>query len=314
MNSWATPRWVTGMPGDGRDGDRAGQPRDHGDRHAGLAAGEDLLVAAAEDEVVAALEPHHPLAGERPLDDDPVDLLLLGRAAARQLGDVDQLDVGGQLAEQLARGQPVGDHDVGLHQRLAAGDRDQLGVARAAADQHHARRPVALVPGDDGALAQALQDLVAYGGGALRLALAEHRDGHPGVPADRRGPGGGPGGVVGADAEDPARLGRGARPASLTSRSSVAAMTYQASSRSASSKPRACQVISPAADHALDRRGDLGRDQVHVGADRDQLRHPALGDVPAADDDHAPAGQQQARGVDGEVVHRTIIPAPAPGR
>ena len=132
--------------GDGGDGDRAGQARDDRDRDAGLAAGEHLLVAAAEDEVVAALEPHHPLAGQRALDDQPVDLLLLGRAAARQLGDVDQLDVGGQLAEQLARREPVGDDDVGLHQRLAAGDRDQLGVAGPAADQHHARHAVPLVP------------------------------------------------------------------------------------------------------------------------------------------------------------------------
>ena len=43
----------------------------------------------------------------------------------------------GQLAEQLARGQPVGDHDVGLHQRLAPGDRHQVGVAGPAADQDH---------------------------------------------------------------------------------------------------------------------------------------------------------------------------------
>ena len=179
--------------GQGGDGDRAGQPRDHGDRYAGLPAGHDLLVAAAEDEAVAALEPDHPLAGPRPVDEDPVDLLLLRRPAARQLRDVDQLDVRGQLAEQLARGQPVGDHDVGLHQRLAPGDRDQLGVTRAAADQHHAGRPVALVAGDDRALAQPLEDLVAHRGAAPRLAVARARRrsrlraGRP--PGSRRWPG-----------------------------------------------------------------------------------------------------------------------------
>ena len=77
----------------------------------------------------------------------PVDLLLLRRAAARQLGDVDDLGVGGEVGEQLARGEPVGDDDVGLHQRLATGDRDQLGVARTAADEHDPGAGVAVVPG-----------------------------------------------------------------------------------------------------------------------------------------------------------------------
>ena len=54
-----------GDAGEGGYGDRAGEPRDHGHRYAGLAARQHLLVAAAEDEVVAALEPHHPLARER---------------------------------------------------------------------------------------------------------------------------------------------------------------------------------------------------------------------------------------------------------
>ena len=119
-----------------------------------------------------------------------------------------QLDVGRQLAQQLPRRQPVGDDDVGLHQRLAAGDRHQVGVAGAAADEDHAGRAVSLVAGDDRALAQPLEDLVAHRGRAARLAVAEDGHGHAGVPADRRRPGGRPGGVVRADAEDPPLLGR----------------------------------------------------------------------------------------------------------
>ena len=50
--------------------------------------------------------------------------------------------VGRQLREQLARPEPVGDHDVRLGQQLPAADRDEAGVTRAAADQGHAREPL----------------------------------------------------------------------------------------------------------------------------------------------------------------------------
>ena len=40
VKSWATPRWVTGMPARAGHGDRAGQPGHHRDRYAGLAAGQ----------------------------------------------------------------------------------------------------------------------------------------------------------------------------------------------------------------------------------------------------------------------------------
>ena len=75
---------------------------------------------AAEDERVAALEPHHPLAGQRVLDQQRVDLLLRHRAAARQLRGVDDLDVGGQRRQQRLRREVVGDDDVGLRRPRAA--------------------------------------------------------------------------------------------------------------------------------------------------------------------------------------------------
>ena len=63
VRSWVTPRWVTGMPATAGTRERAADARDDRHRDARLLAGDDLLVAAAEDEVVAALEPGHPLAG-----------------------------------------------------------------------------------------------------------------------------------------------------------------------------------------------------------------------------------------------------------
>ena len=114
-----------------------------------------------------------------------------------------------QLAEQLARRQPVGHHDVGLHQRVPPGDRDQLRVARAAADQHHAGRAVALVPGHDRPSRSCSRISSRTAAERRGLAVAEHRHGHRRRAARR------PGsrrvasrGVVGADAEDPALLGR----------------------------------------------------------------------------------------------------------
>ena len=131
VKSWATPRWVTGMPATAGTASGLERPGITRTGTPAVAAGLDLLEAAAEHEAVAALEPRHPLAGERPLDDQPVDLLLAGGPAARQLRHVDQLGGRRQVAQQLAGREPVGDHHVGLHQRAAAGHRDQLGVARA---------------------------------------------------------------------------------------------------------------------------------------------------------------------------------------
>jgi hypothetical protein len=126
-------------------GDRAGHARHDQHRHAGRGAGQGLLAAAAEDVRIAALEPDHELPHERPLDQDPVDLLLgLGRAVG-DLGSVHELDIRPQVAQQQAGYQPVGDHHVGGGQQAATLHRDQLGVARAGAHQGH---PLVLGRGD----------------------------------------------------------------------------------------------------------------------------------------------------------------------
>ena len=122
----------------------------------------------------------------------------------------------GQLGEQLARSEPVGDDDVGLHQRLAPGDRDQLGVAGAAADEHHAGAGSRWCLARQRPLAQGGDDLVAQAGVASRVAVggraAHHRDGVAGVAADGRRERGGGVRVVGPDAEDALLLGELADP------------------------------------------------------------------------------------------------------
>ena len=207
MNSWATPRWVTGMPATAGTAIGLVSP---GITVTGTPASRQASTSS-KPRPKTKLSPPLNRTTRLPASARSTMSRLIsscgGEAAARQLGDVDQLDVGGQLAEQLARRQPVGDDDVGLHQRLAPGDRDQLGVARAAADQHHAGRPVAVVGRSDRALAQALEDLVADGRRACGLAVAEHGDRDAGVAPDGRRPGRRRGRVVGAHAEDPALLG-----------------------------------------------------------------------------------------------------------
>ena len=105
------------------------------------------------------------------------------------------------------------------------------------------------------------------------------------------------------------------RPRALTSGSSVAAMTYHAPSRS-----RVVEVAlvpgRPRPRQALDRRRDLGGDDDDVGARGDQRRHPALGDVAAADHDDLATGQPQAgRGTaDAGRPWSTIVRLSAAGR
>ena len=67
--------------------------RDHPSLDPGVGAGQQLLSATAEDERVPALEPDDVAAGLRVLDEQPVDLVLVGGTTARHLGDVDDLGV-----------------------------------------------------------------------------------------------------------------------------------------------------------------------------------------------------------------------------
>ena len=66
--SCATPRWLTGTSAIAGTANALVTPGHDGDGDAGLGAGEHLLEAAAEHVRVAALEPHHELAGAGALD------------------------------------------------------------------------------------------------------------------------------------------------------------------------------------------------------------------------------------------------------
>ena len=190
VNSWATPRWVTGMPASAGHGDRAADAGDHGDRHAGLAAGQHLLVAAAEDEAVAALEPHHPLARLRPLDEDAVDLLLAaprGRAAAWRRRRARCR----RAARRAARAAPAGRRPRRRPPSAPCGRRPRSARGRPVR-RRRARRPATARAGarrGDRALAQAVDDLVAQRG-AARVARGSRWPStatvSPVVPARRR--------------------------------------------------------------------------------------------------------------------------------
>ena len=160
-----------GDAGHGGYAERAADARDHGHRHAGLTAGQHLFEPSPEDEVVATLEPRDASAGERLVDDDAVDLLLGGRAASRKLGHVEDLGVRGQLGEQLSGREPVGDDDVGIHQRLASGHGDELGVTRPTPDEDDPGCPRPMMARGDGALPEPGDDLVAHSRGPARVAV-----------------------------------------------------------------------------------------------------------------------------------------------
>ena len=138
----------------GDEGDRGGVVA-VGDRDAGVGAGRDagrdprhdleldpglaqrlaLLAAAAEDERVAALQPHHALARPRRLDQPLADLLLRHRGHAGRLADVDQLGVLARPVERPRRDQPVVVDRVGRADQLQRARRHQPRIAGPGADE-----------------------------------------------------------------------------------------------------------------------------------------------------------------------------------
>ncbi|GAA3072113.1 hypothetical protein GCM10020000_66030 [Streptomyces olivoverticillatus] len=93
-----------GDSGGARHADGAGDAGDDRARDAVFGQRPDLFHAAAEDERVAALESHDSLARLGVLDESVVDGLLGHEAAVRDLRRVDDLDVRGQLVEEVAGG------------------------------------------------------------------------------------------------------------------------------------------------------------------------------------------------------------------
>ena len=100
-----------------------------------------LLAAAAEDERVTALEPHHAAPQACVLDHQRFDPLLRGPAVPGLLADVDQLGVRTRAIEDRGRNQAVVEHDVGGRDELPRLHRDQAGIAGAGAHEVHDARP-----------------------------------------------------------------------------------------------------------------------------------------------------------------------------
>ena len=121
--------------GGGGDRDRTGHAGNDFDVHAGSNAGGGLFRSTAEDERIAALEPHHTSTGGRAFDDQIVDLLLGQRVCVRRLARVDDLDIVSEGGEQLAWGEPVHHDDVGAREQLTTARCNQPGVAGSATDE-----------------------------------------------------------------------------------------------------------------------------------------------------------------------------------
>ena len=190
VNAWTTPRCVTGMPAAPGTAIALVTPGTTSTGDPGRDAGLHLLHPAAEDVRVAALEPDHDPPGPCVLDEQPVDLLLRHRPPAGHLGGVDDRHLGGELVQQGQRRQPVGDHHVRLGERGAAAQREQAGVAGAAADQDHPPGRRGRPPARDGRVARARRP--RPGGRAWRrrgrVAVGVHRHACTARSARPRGP------------------------------------------------------------------------------------------------------------------------------
>jgi hypothetical protein len=87
-------------------------------RNAGGAQMLELFAAASEHERIAALEPHHALAGARRLHQAAVDLLLADAALPATLADEHALGLAARPVEHVLGHQLVVEDDVGILQRM----------------------------------------------------------------------------------------------------------------------------------------------------------------------------------------------------
>ena len=94
-----------------------------------------LLAAAAEDERVAALQPHDARPGAGAVDEQVLDLALLDRRVAGLLADVEELGVVADAVERAGRDQAVVEDDVGARQELERARRHQARVPWPGADE-----------------------------------------------------------------------------------------------------------------------------------------------------------------------------------
>ena len=128
----------------GGGGERGGDAGDDLAFDAGGGERLELFLEAAEDARVAALQANDARAARRVLDEQGVDRVLARvlAAAARRvrhareaaLADVDPARVRRELAQRRV-GERIEEDDVGVLQPLRAAHRDEVGLARAGADE-----------------------------------------------------------------------------------------------------------------------------------------------------------------------------------
>ena len=109
------------------------------DGHAGCGERQCFLAAAAEDERVAALEPHDPLAAERAPDHHALDRLLRDRVPAGALAHVRPTGLR-RVLQGRAIDERVVQDEIRFLKPLDRFDGQQLGVAGACANQRDETR------------------------------------------------------------------------------------------------------------------------------------------------------------------------------
>ena len=118
-----------------RRAEPCGNSGNHRIGDAGVAQRLDLLAAAAEDEGIAALQPHRALAGFRGIDQQLVDRVLPDAGLADAATDRNARGVAADAIKNFGRDQFVVEHDVGILQRAQRLDGQQIRIARPRADQ-----------------------------------------------------------------------------------------------------------------------------------------------------------------------------------
>ena len=129
-----------------RAAQRRGDARHDRDRQARRAQSLDLLAAAAEHEGIARLQAHHRLAGAHAAHQLGVDVVLRPARWPLRLPTDDELGVAPGARQDGRRHEVVVQDGVGLAQELRGLQRQQIGIARAGADDMgdaHGRQPAA---------------------------------------------------------------------------------------------------------------------------------------------------------------------------
>ena len=124
--------------GIGRARDGGGDAWDDFERDAVRAQHFEFFAAAAEHEGIAALQPHHALAGRGVFDQQVMDACLGGVVvAADALADLDQLGVAMRQRQHIGADQAVVEDHVGLGERARGMQGEQARIAGAGTHQAH---------------------------------------------------------------------------------------------------------------------------------------------------------------------------------